>query len=1102
MKKTRVYIMIMILIISSVSQVLLISKIAQATTDPYSINGNIYFESGDKAASTSTTWRLMGFIIRLDKSGYNSKAGGKTKYIEVRFDNENVTNSIKPNPEKPGYNITKYTISEEYFLSLMRDDKDRQKLYSEFRKKMSKDKLPDGTYKGGTIYINGIFGVYDSGKFKSGPYYTLSGISRAEKWGQETLNDFEQYFNIPLDYHPTKLEIDVPVSVEYHTSDNELMFSDDLGKVEIDEKKTYTFPDTYKFKGKEYELYRSYYVNMSKPTKMLGKLKIGVDGATLAQVKKRSVTATDLNGLKFIAMYKEKIILPPEDEIEPDSIFTPLDEPNPEAVIRADVRGNEQFDVEQGIPTTESVYVNATSEEYLYTYQFVKEVVNVPYKVSATKTYNLSWKSWEKIGVDKDTGDDIYDYVDKSEKSTKTTEVTVERKVAYWRISHLSVYTLDGVYVKNEALPDNNLYVKATDIDKPNVESKTSSNWQDHVLDPDGYKKNMTLDSENIVGGYIKPSIDSDDIKDCVEAIVGIPKVVNDKLVFNGATIMDDTETLKEGPKPAEIDESMMCNEDALYMDNLVIPRDKANMEYSSTGKAKYNITTAIGTAGHLPSNLAKLYDIEDINLVTVHTPTICNAQITDLKAYNQLVNPEMNRASLILDKSFTVRLSTTGEHNDYPGYGNRDYAKYIAYRQVKFPFDVYNGTKYVAAGTWITINSDETTFYLPTWVPEGNYEIQLEAPAINCDANNGYDKTEYLANYIIDDYVAIDSIFVNVSGRIYGLTMYDITDYPTWKDVFRSKDSLTLTGTNYTVGINDQNGLATGRLAKYTFPLVNGSHPTYETVGAVKLGYCTRFNFTTIGDLYKEDKVKIVPKFYYVDAKGQNRQEVDLYYTETFEGKRNYMVKVGSDKDKLNTKSYMLGDKYWQVPDIEIAATSYVTGKTIKDVKAQKDILFNFGEMSMSNSFRTYSGTSSYTPSKTIPSTVDPKTVIQSVQKWYGEYYLPSDVHVLPKGYDLNSFIRDNGAIDFNESIWLKNGYIIVNFEIVTFKEGKEDGHLSYINKDNALKGYCNMWKMEGSQLVKTDSSGNTFEFKYGDYLMYYTDKTAAQDYISGGTH
>jgi hypothetical protein len=42
----------------------------------------------------------------------------------------------------------------------------------------------------------------------------------------------------------------------------------------------------------------------------------------------------------------------------------------------------------------------------------------------------------------------------------------------------------------------------------------------------------------------------------------------------------------------------------------------------------------------------------------------------------------------------------------------------------------------------------------------------------------------------------------------------------------------------------------------------------------------------------------------------------------------------------------------------------------------------------------------------------------------------------------------------------------------------------------------------MEGFQHQKKDYKNNVFNFMDGDYILYYTDKSAAQDYISGGTH
>jgi len=95
---------------------------------------------------------------------------------------------------------------------------------------------------------------------------------------------------------------------------------------------------------------------------------------------------------------------------------------------------------------------------------------------------------------------------------------------------------------------------------------------------------------------------------------------------------------------------------------------------------------------------------------------------------------------------------------------------------------------------------------------------------------------------------------------------------------------------------------------------------------------------------------------------------------------------------------------------------------------------------------------------------------------------------------------IKKNGPITYKEDFWLKNGYVIVNFDIETIQKGKK--HLSYINADNAAQGYCNMWKKEGYQYEKKDYKGNLFQFSDGDYIMYYTNKSAAKDYISSGTH
>ena len=116
-------------------------------------------------------------------------------------------------------------------------------------------------------------------------------------------------------------------------------------------------------------------------------------------------------------------------------------------------------------------------------------------------------------------------------------------------------------------------------------------------------------------------------------------------------------------------------------------------------------------------------------------------------------------------------------------------------------------------------------------------------------------------------------------------------------------------------------------------------------------------------------------------------------------------------------------------------------------------------------------------------------------MQRWYGTYKLPTDLHAVPTGYDVYDYLRKHG-IDYGEDFWLKNGYIIVNFNIVTIDDhGKE--HLSYINANNYLNnGNCSMWVTEGAPLEKEDYKGNKFNLKAGDSILYYTDKKSSDDY------
>jgi hypothetical protein len=379
----------------------------------------------------------------------------------------------------------------------------------------------------------------------------------------------------------------------------------------------------------------------------------------------------------------------------------------------------------------------------------------------------------------------------------------------------------------------------------------------------------------------------------------------------------------------------------------------------------------------------------------------------------------------------------------------------------------------------------------IPTWVDEGNYDVECKTYAINVsDIKNG---EESLVNKDYNHYIAVKTIPVRVIGRIYGFKITDINDYPDWAEVFRIGTNSSKHSDNYYwVGDLNEEGQVRGNEDKFTLPVLNGSHTSKSNIGVLKTGYKIRFDLTTIGNYFNnEDCVRIKPKFYCVKKDGSSRQEVDLLYTEKVDGV-NSLIKVGSKTDAKNIKSIVLGDPYRNVPDEELVNTSEIIGISKNEFANQKAKIGAYGDVVLSKPVRTFIGDTS-----SIPGGVSENRVKESVQKWYGEYSLPNNAYVCKKDFDVVSSMGKAGFTG-KEGFWIKNGYIIVNFEIETIKnrDGKNP-QLSYWNNPQ-----CNMWEIEGFNYTKKDGSGAEFSLKDGDVIFYYIDKKSSDDYSSGGTN
>ena len=93
-----------------------------------------------------------------------------------------------------------------------------------------------------------------------------------------------------------------------------------------------------------------------------------------------------------------------------------------------------------------------------------------------------------------------------------------------------------------------------------------------------------------------------------------------------------------------------------------------------------------------------------------------------------------------------------------------------------------------------------------------------------------------------------------------------------------------------------------------------------------------------------------------------------------------------------------------------------------------------------------------------------------KSMQTWYGEYFIPNQLFVTDKEFkadadgdgvgetyeDVWDYANKKGYIDLEEDFFKKEGYLVINFQIYTFNNGKS--HLAY-----SVSNGDNMWTIQG---------------------------------------
>jgi len=305
---------------------------------------------------------------------------------------------------------------------------------------------------------------------------------------------------------------------------------------------------------------------------------------------------------------------------------------------------------------------------------------------------------------------------------------------------------------------------------------------------------------------------------------------------------------------------------------------------------------------------------------------------------------------------------------------------------------------------------------------PNSGYDILYESPYTE---NDRYDE---IINKEIEKPVG-DNLYLHVESwdvagnktyETFGpfedpimLKEFEVTDVrdPRWKTVFW-KDDKYKEHTGKAFKVNEM-------------AIDNESHLTLKNA-LPKKGYAFYFDITS-EYLYRDnDRIEIKPSFYYIT--GNERIRVDCYYNNN----NNPLVGFGSNLDdstiNLNTERYgdVLIGNYNKL--ILTRGTRIVKGKEWNGNEGWKDeIQYRDGKE----------------------------------QWWYGKYYIPSSTFCVKAGDEPTPLNR------------LKGGNILVNFEIIAYKNGIET-----LSSAQMFNYNISQWELEGGP--------KNSKYKTGDVILY----------------
>lgn len=650
--------------------------------------------------------------------------------------------------------------------------------------------------------------------------------------------------------------------------------------------------------------------------------------------------------------------------------------------IGAGEKNNESFDVEQGIPTGKSLYIESNVDKYYYDLIFHKIDVSMKIPICVKMNYHIYWKG--------------YDGSYQNEVKQVSRWYYVEKQVSYWILNSMDFFVLTGLEVQNYAFENEKIYIDNLTY-KPDIQQKHFANYYEHIEIP-AYDEIIWV--ENVVirdysAPGIKPTIPDENQQSIANRAIGNIHTRNDYFKVDETLILDSNWTEQSSLKPSQfvLDESGY-----IYKKGYIIPNTKKN--------CSKNVIYATGIYKNISNNSYKEVSLISDNSVTIHTPVCAKMTVENNKKYNQLISPDSEVPVFIINREAVLDISAYGSHNDKKGYGTRDYSQYVAKTQIKIPFEIIYKTKRISANTWFDVEIGKISFIIPIGVEEGKYDVKVRNYGLNYQTiSNIEDHIQSGANKIISNYVASNTVTVEVIGRMYGLTVSEM---------------------GYRVGSNDENGMYLGndRILPYNNTEFEGSK--------------IDFQLRTTGNMSEEkDYIKIAVTYYFIKPNG-TREKVKLYEDKEKNGEYREMSTV--IQLNKNNREYAGEMERYKISDSD---------------KANKGL-----------------------------------------QIWKGTFSVPEEVYIISDTIELPQNIS-KGELMLHS---YKKGYIIVNMELWSVKNGVR--RLSYINRENYEKGYCNMWIMEGYGKQISLGDNENIGIKMGDSILYSVEKDYSNLYRVVGTH